>query len=107
VKYLFVLGLLTFVVFLVYWRLRPYIAVARRVLGFVRDARGLGPDAATNAPRRATTRAGESLVRCAACDTWLPASRALTLRHSATAYCSNACLERAADASQPRRKSAS
>jgi hypothetical protein len=107
VKLALVLILFATLAFLVYWRLRPYIAIARRVLGFVRDARGLGGDATTNAPRRAATRAGESLVRCASCDTWLPASRALTLRNSATAYCSNACLERAADASQPRRKSAS
>lgn len=96
-KYVFIVALFAFVAFLIYRRLRPYIAAARRVLGFVRDARRISSDAPSSASRRGASRAGESLVRCASCDTWLPASRALTLRNSATIYCSNVCLERAAE----------
>jgi hypothetical protein len=105
-KYLLLLALFAIVAFLIYWRLRPYIATARRVLGFVRDARNLSTDAPSAGTRRAS-RAGEKLLRCESCGTWLPASRALALRGSANAYCSHACLERAAGAHQPRSKSAS
>ncbi|MFL6230909.1 MAG: hypothetical protein ACJ741_19210 [Pyrinomonadaceae bacterium] len=102
-KYLLLLALFAFVAFLAYRRLRPYIAAARRVLGFVRDARSLGSDA----PRGSAGRAGERLVRCGSCDTWLPASRALALRNSTTVYCSNVCLERAANAPLSRQRSIS
>ena len=106
-KTLFVLALLALALWLVYRRLHPYIETARRVLGFVRDARQFNVEgSATNPPRRAGA-ASESLVRCANCDTWLPASRALTLRSSASVYCSPACLESAADARRPRSKTAS
>jgi hypothetical protein len=107
VKYIFILALFAFVAFLVYWRLRPYIAAARRVLGFVRDARSLGADAPAGATQGGAGRAGEKLVRCSSCGTWLPTSRALTLRNSQSVYCSNMCLERAADAHQPRKRSIS
>jgi hypothetical protein len=105
-KYLLLLALFALVVFLVYRRLKPYINTARRVLGFVRDARNLSTDAPSAATKRAS-RAGEKLLRCETCGTWLPISRALTLRGSANAYCSHACLERAAGAHRPRSKSAS
>jgi hypothetical protein len=87
VKYLIVLTLFAVVAFLVYWRLRPYIRGLRRFLGVLREVRRV-------------------LRRCAACGTWMPASRAVSLRGGAT-YCSHACLERAADAPRHARKSAS
>jgi hypothetical protein len=105
-KYLLLLALFALVAFLIYRRLKPYITTARRVLGFVRDARNLSTDVPSAATKR-VSRAGEKLLRCETCDTWLPASRALTLRGSTNAYCSHACLERAAGAHQPRSKSAS
>ena len=98
-KYFLPLALLAFVALLVYWRLRPYIHMARRALGFVRDVRRIsrhempGP-----APRRANE-SGERLVRCASCGTWLPSSRALAARSSPEVYCSTDCVERAAEAS--------
>ena len=106
-KYLLLLAVFAFVAFLIYLRLRPYLATARRIFGFVRDARTLGVDAPTTTTARNASRAGERLVRCASCDMWLPASRALALRNSTTTYCSNDCLERAADAQRIHRKSAS
>jgi hypothetical protein len=59
-------------------------------------------------PRRQkpTPTPNERLVRCAACGTWMPASRAVRL-HAGATYCSHSCLERAADSTQKARKSAS
>jgi hypothetical protein len=109
VKYLFVLLLFAVVAFIIYWRLRPYIRAARRFLGVVREANRVRTSAAqSDLPRqnRRETAAAEKLARCAACGTWLPASRAVSLR-AGTTYCSHACLERAADSSRGARKSAS
>ena len=107
-KYLFALALFALLLGLAYWRARPYIAAARRFLGVLREARRLASDdpAAGAAPRR-RARAGEKLARCSACGTWLPASRALTLRNSPDLYCSTACLSGATDAHATRGKSAS
>jgi hypothetical protein len=109
VKYVVVIALFAAVAFFVYWRLRPYIRGVRRFLGVLRDVRRMREGAAPGgfpqeaAPKKA---ANEKLLRCAACGTWMPASRAVSLRGGAS-YCSHACLERAADAPQRVRKSAS
>jgi hypothetical protein len=115
-KYLVVLALFAAVALYAYWRLRPYIHGALRIFSAVREVRrmqqgGAPPsDLPKNGQKKAkATRSearGERLLRCAACGTWMPASRAVTLRASAT-YCSHACLERAADSPQRARKSAS
>lgn len=109
-KYLLILALFAAVAFIVYWRLRPYIRGLRRFLGVVREVRRMSgsvppgfPQQTPASPKRA---AGEKLRRCAACGTWMPASRAVSLRGGAT-YCSHACLERAAEAPGRARKSAS
>jgi hypothetical protein len=103
-KFLFVLALLAFLFALVYRRVRPYVTAARRFHNVFRDAQRLASDdQETAAPRRQSTRAGEKLSRCSICGTWLPASRALTLRNSPDLYCSHACLERAA-AGEPAKK---
>lgn len=108
-KYLLVLAFLALAAFLVYWRLRPYIRAARRFLGVLREVNRVRTSAAqSDLPRRRgrETAAAERLVRCAACGTWMPASRAVSLR-AGTTYCSHACLERAADSPRTARKSAS
>ena len=109
-KYLVVLLLLSAVAFFVYWRLRPYIRAARRVLGAVREVNRMRQGAAprSDLPRPETRKAaaGEKLLRCAGCGSWTPASRAVSLPAGAT-YCSHACLERGADAPRRERKSAS
>ena len=109
-KYLIVLALFAAVALLVYWRLRPYIRGVRRFLGVLREMRRMsggtppgGFPQQQSSPKRA---ANEKLQRCAACGTWMPASRAVSLRGGAT-YCSHACLERAADTPRHARKSAS
>ena len=108
-KYIFILALFAAVAFLVYWRLRPYIRGVRRFLGVLREVRQMreggmpGDFPQQAAPKKA---ANEKLLCCAACGTWMPASRAVSLRGGAT-YCSHACLERAADAPRRARQSAS
>lgn len=95
-KYLFVLALFALLLALVYRRVRPYLIAARRFHNVFRDAQRLASNDPANAAPRRSTRAGEKLSRCSICGTWLPASRALTLRNSPDLYCSHACLERAA-----------
>lgn len=108
-KYLVVLALFALVVGYAYWRLRPYIRGARRVLATLREVKRMQeaarpPGAAKGSKPKAV--ANERLVRCAACGTWTPASRAVKLGGGAT-YCSHTCLERTADSPQHARKSAS
>lgn len=108
-KYVLILVLLAALAGLVYWRLRPYIRMARRFLGVVRDVRRVSEAGAVgDVPKRESVRASnEMLVRCASCGTWLPASRAVRLGSSQSPYCSHACLERAAANPNHARKSAS
>jgi len=108
-KLFFVLIMLALFGAFIYWRLRPYIATARRVLGFVRDVRRVntGEPSQSAAARHSPTES-ERLVRCQSCETWIPATRAVRLNSSRRAaatsyYCSHACLERAAEANQPAR----
>lgn len=95
-KYVFIITLFALVAFFVYWRLRPYLKVARNVLGVLRDARSMSAGGVQSSIRQQQReeKAVESLVRCSACETWLPASRAIALRGSNEAYCSQACVER-------------
>jgi len=109
VKYLIALALFAAVALLVYWRLRPYIRGVRRFIGVVREMRRMSEGAPSGLPRQEASpkkAAADKLLRCAACGTWMPASRAVSLRGGAT-YCSHACLERAADTPRHARKSAS
>jgi hypothetical protein len=102
-KLLIVLAVLGVIFLLIYLRLRPYIRMARQMFGF---ARGMGRAAGqASASSPAARGAGDRLVRCAACETWIPASRALQLRSSKAAYCSTDCLEGRAEGG--RRKAAS
>lgn len=100
-KYLFIVAILVLFATLLYWRLRPYIATARRVLGFVRDVRHMSGGERSDTTRSSNA-ASERLVRCQACETWIPAARAVTLGRSrgASYYCSHICLERAAEVNQ-------
>jgi hypothetical protein len=110
VKYVLILALFAAVAFLVYWRLRPYIRGVRRLVGVLREVKrmrdGVPPAGFPQQQPGPKKAADEKLQRCAACGTWMPASRAVSLRGGAT-YCSHACLERAADAPRRARKSAS
>jgi hypothetical protein len=115
VKYLVILFLFAASAAYVLWRLRPYIHGARRLVGALREVRRMqqGGAADFELPKKSKGKRSkrkaalnERLVRCAACGTWTPASRAVSLNAGAT-YCSHACLERAADTPHRARKSAS
>jgi hypothetical protein len=99
-KYLVVAIILGALCTIIYLRLRPYINIARRVLGAIREARGMSAgQQAPDAPlRQKKATADERLVRCASCGTWTPASRALTLGATSSNFCSHACMERSAGA---------
>ncbi len=110
-KYVLILALFLFVAGAVYWRLRPYLKMARRLFGAVREARRVSTGGtADDLPRRQPARpaTGEKLVRCASCGTWLPASRAVTLRPptppTARTPASNAPPTHAARRASPRHK---
>ena len=95
-KYVFIIALFAAVALFVYWRLRPYLKMARNVLGFVRDVQRVSTGTRAETPQRSQQRgdAVEKLVRCSSCGTWLPASRAVALRSSKESYCSHECMER-------------
>jgi hypothetical protein len=101
-KLLVVAGVLAIIFLLIYLRLRPFIRMARQMFGVARDMRRVvrQEPASTQAGG-----AGDKLLRCDACGTWIPASRAIKLRSSNASYCSHDCLERAAEGSK--RKAAS
>ena len=110
-KYLVVLALFVLFTGYVLWRLRPYIRGARRLLAALREVKRMQNAArpqSSDLPRqsKARTASNEKLVRCAACGTWAPASKAVRLG-AGTTFCSHACLERAADSPREARKSAS
>lgn len=105
-KYLIVIGVLAIICCtLLYWRLRPYFATIRRILGIVRDVRRMSQPT-EHAHRATPTTASEMsgrLIRCDACGIWTPAARAVKLRGSASSYCSHNCLENvSADSSRKR-----
>ena len=102
-KLLIVVGVLAVIFVVLYLRLRPFIKMARQMFGVARDVRGaMRQEPATS---YANGGAGGKLVRCDACETWIPSSRALRLRSSNASYCSHTCLESAAEVSK--RKAAS
>lgn len=98
-----IIGLLFAIVFalLSYWRLRPYINMARRMFGMVRDVRRMSVNRTTE-PLSRSDEASNRLVRCEACGTWTPQGRAVRLRSST--YCSHDCLERAATGGERQKK---
>lgn len=97
-KYFILIALFAAVALFAYWRLRPYLKMARNVLGFVRDVRHMSAGArAEQAPSARQPQGGgaaQKLVRCSSCGTWLPSTRALALRGSNATYCSQDCVER-------------
>lgn len=102
-KYLLIALVLGALLTIIYLRLRPYINMARRVLGVVRAARGMNAGQPLSSATQHTNKEAERLVRCASCGTWFPASRALTIRSTSSNFCSHACMERSAgEAHTPR-----
>jgi hypothetical protein len=98
-KLLIVLGAVAVIFLLIYLRLRPYIKMARQMFGVANNVRRVVREEPAQSQARGTG-AGDRLVRCDACSTWIPSSRAVKLRSSNASYCSHACLESAAEGSK-------
>ena len=96
-KYVIVIALFAAVALFVYWRLRPYLKMAGKVLGVLRDVQRMSTGARPEqAPpqQQQSVGAAQKLVRWSSCGTWLPSTRALALRGSNATYCSQDCVER-------------
>jgi hypothetical protein len=96
-KLLVILGIFAFIVLLIYLRLRPFIRMARQMFTVAGEVRRVVRQQPVS---NQTAGAGDKLVRCENCETWIPAARAVKLRSSNASYCSHACLERAATGSK-------
>ena len=97
-KFLIIIGVLAVLLFLIYLRLRPLIRMLRQMFSVTRQFR----QAVREEQAAPATRAGgegDMLIRCAACETWVPSSRAIKLRSGNASYCSHACLESRAEVS--------
>ena len=110
-KLLFIfLFLLALVGVYAYWRLRPYIRAVRQIFGAARSAGRVSvrtQQGTGEVSQVGDQSAAESLVRCASCGTWIPASRAVSLGGRSAQFCSHTCLEDAANAPATTRRSAS
>jgi hypothetical protein len=98
-EYVVIIALFAAIALYAYWRLRPYLKMAGKVLGALRDVRRMseGGRAEQAPPRQRQQQGGgaaQKLVRCSSCGTWLPSTRALALRGSNATYCSQDCVER-------------
>lgn len=102
-KLIFIIILLAACFGLIYYRLRPYIQMAKRMFGVMRDVRGMSRGEPAAQTINAEVTAGQKLVRCDACGTWIPSSRAVRLRASRASYCSHSCLESSAAESSKRK----
>ncbi len=92
-KYLIIGALLALVFLLIYSRLRPYIELLRKVSFALRGTLDTNSSAT---PLGGSIKTENKLVRCVACDTWIPAQRAIGAGSKMSEYCSRECLEKAA-----------
>lgn len=104
-KLLLIVTLLVIFLLVLYWRLRPYLAMAQKMFGVVREVRRMGVNEG-DAPAQRAGNTGGKLVRCESCRTWIPNARALSVRSSNAFYCSQSCIDNARVKS-PTRKVAS
>jgi hypothetical protein len=104
-KLIIILSLFVIFFSLLYFRLRPYIKIARQMFGVMRGAQSMGQSqtAPQQQPLRPEATTASRLIRCDACGTWTPASRAVKLRSSRSTYCSHACLEASTTGSSKRK----
>ncbi|MEP6635261.1 MAG: hypothetical protein ABJB97_00950 [Acidobacteriota bacterium] len=92
-KYLVIAALLAILFLLVYSRVRPYLVLLRKVSSALKDS---APTSSAPASRSGSIKSENKLVRCVACETWIPAERAIGGRSLTSIYCSHECLEKTA-----------
>ena len=83
-KYLIIATLVSFVLALIYLRVRPYLKLIRKVTESINSATDVS--ATRSAP------SSNKLVRCERCGTWVPADRALKLKSGLATFCSTECM---------------
>jgi MYND finger len=91
-KLLLILALVALLIWFAYRRLRPYLQLLRQLIGVLKGTIEAGSRTQSEL-RRDGENAESKLVRCAACNTWIPQSRAFNA--NAVSYCSRACLQKA------------
>ena len=87
-KYLIIATLVSFVLALIYLRVRPYLQLIRKVTQSINSATDVS---ATRSATQATP-SSNRLVRCERCGTWIPADRALKLKSGLATFCSPECM---------------
>jgi hypothetical protein len=92
VKILLVFLLIVAGIGFVYWLIHPYIRLARKAVGFIRDIRTGTFNTNVGGGQREKVAASQKLAQCARCGTWVPAGRAIAGRGNAV-FCSQACAE--------------
>ena len=83
-KYLIIATLVSFVLALIYLRVRPYLQLIRKVTQSINSA--------TDVSATQATPSSNKLVRCERCGTWVPADRALKLKSGLATFCSTECM---------------
>lgn len=83
-KYLIIAALVSFVLAVIYLRVRPYLKLIRKVTESLNSATDVSATKATPSSNR--------LVRCERCGTWVPADRALKLKSGLATFCSMECM---------------
>jgi predicted nucleic acid-binding Zn ribbon protein len=83
-KYLLVAALAALIFIFAYRKLRPYVIAVRKFINIASNI------VSPNEPPHRTELSENKLVRCIACGTWVPASRAI----GGSRYCSTECLEK-------------
>ena len=89
-KYLLIATVAALVFVFVYSRLRPYLQLIQKIVSALNVSASVG----TSSPSQTINKNENKLVRCDGCGTWIPESRALTLKSGLTTYCSAECLEK-------------
>lgn len=95
-KYLIIGALLSFVFLIVYFRVRPYLKLAQKVLQSFKVVSDVGVTTASTQK----TPSKSKLVRCQSCGTWIPAERALNLSSGLATFCSSECMTKKPPANQ-------
>ena len=93
-KWLILLALLLFVIFIIAMRYRRQLQTGLQIWRMFRQFKKASRPAEKEIEKRGVDK-NEPLVRCARCGKWISQSEALNLR-SKTVYCSTNCMEKAA-----------
>ncbi|HVG39669.1 MAG TPA: hypothetical protein VM870_10285 [Pyrinomonadaceae bacterium] len=96
-KLFYFLLIVSFILLLLYWRLRPYIHAVQRAFKVVRQmqegASGVNLHSRGSASPSSAPAEDRQLIKCANCATWVLESRAVAPAGTRQLYCSPTCYE--------------